>query len=420
MNLTEVFSQVDKNQDYIVDLLQKILAVDTSIPPGGNYGRLLDIVEPEFKKYGFNTQRVFVPMEKYKSISESLEGDRANLAASLDNGLPPASVYAHMDVVPPGDEPWKYDPFGGQIVDGRIYGRGAIDMKGSIACLLGALKIMSEMGIEHRYSLSCLLCTDEEVGVYPGARYLAEEGYFSNHLVWLEFGFVDPVIVVGTAGSMNVTLTGVGKSCHSGVNFMGINAVEQLVPIMNELMVLKQEVEKRTSRIKAFPMPNAPSDMMTPMFNLNVIRGGSKDNIVPGECTLVVNRRYIPDENYDDVLTEIEAALKKGREKTRLLDLKYSAVNLFPPVEMDPDCPASIRAREAKKAVYGYKDFIFGGASASTDMGFVIEALKPQKVEVAAFAPIRSTNLIAHMANEHVYIEDLISSTKELIYYFGY
>jgi len=82
----------------------------------------------------------------------------------------------------PIEEAWTQDPFGGEVVDGRLYGRGSVDMKGSIACFLGAMKVLHELGVEPHYALSCLLCTDEELGVYPGARYLAEEGYFAEHL----------------------------------------------------------------------------------------------------------------------------------------------------------------------------------------------------------------------------------------------
>lgn len=311
MNNSEIFAKVDRIEDYLVDLLRSLIAVDTSVPPGENYGRLLDVVEPEFKRFGFKTERVLVPQDKVALISNELKGERPNLVGRLDNGKPPASVYAHMDVVPV-DDAWTKDPFGGQVEDGKLYGRGTVDMKGSIACLLGAARIMHENGLEPHYDLQPLLCTDEELGVYPGARYLAEEGYFAEHIVWLELTAMDPIGVLGTAGAARIDLTAHGKSCHSGANYLGVNAIEELLPIMNELMELKADVEKRISRVPAFPMPGAPSDKMTPMFNLNVIHGGTKDNILPNECRLTINRRYILEEKYEDLVAEIEAAVKKG------------------------------------------------------------------------------------------------------------
>jgi succinyl-diaminopimelate desuccinylase len=416
MNQEAAFAAVERNEDYIVDLLRKIIAVDTSIPPGENYGELIDIVEPEFRKFGLETERVVLPEEKVKKMPWDLRGERVNLVATLQNDKPKASAYAHMDVVPI-DEPWTRDPFGGEVVDGRLYGRGTVDMKGAIACFLGAMKVLYDLGLESRYAVNCLLCTDEEIGVYPGARYLAEEGYFSNHLLWLELGAMEPVCTVGAAGSIRVDLKAIGKSCHSGMNYLGVNPIEQLVPVLNRLMDLKEEVEKRLSRIPAFPLPGNPYDKMTPMFNLNIIRGGTKENVVPGECELIINRRYIVDEVYEDVVAEIEEAVEKGKQDSRLLDLTVNVVHSYPPVEVDPETPAARRSRAAKKAVKGYEAFIYGGISGSTDLGFVAEALKPQKLEVASFGLIRASDIRAHAADEFVYIEDLVAMTKELVYY---
>jgi succinyl-diaminopimelate desuccinylase len=416
MDVKAAFAEVEKNEEYIVHILQKILAADTTIPPGENYGKLVDIVEPEFQRFGLETERVVVPEDLVKQIPWELHGERVNLVAALKNGRPRASAYAHMDVVPI-DEPWTRDPFGGEVVDGRLYGRGTVDMKGSIACLLGALKVIHDLGIEPLYSLNCLLCTDEEIGVYPGARYLAEKGYFSNHLLWLELGAMEPISTIGAAGSIRVDLKAYGKSCHSGMNYLGINPIEEMVPVLNRLMGLKRDVEKRLSRIPSFPFPGNPYDRMTPMFNLNIIRGGTKDNIVPAECELTINRRYIIDEAYEDVIAEIEEAVEQGRKESKLLGLKMNVVHSYPPLEVDPETPAARRSREAKKAVKGYEQFLCGGISGSTDLGFVAEALAPQKLEVASFGLIRASNILAHAADEFVYVEDLVAMTKELVYY---
>jgi len=419
LSYQDAFKKVEQTEDYLVDVLQKIVAIDTSVPPGENYAKLVDAVEPEFKRFGFETERVTMPEDKVAQMPWPLSGPRVNLVADLRTDKPKASAYAHIDVVPI-DEPWTRDPFGGELVDGKLYGRGTVDMKGSIACFLGAIKVLHEMGLEPHYSLNCLLCTDEELGVYPGARYLAEEGYFADHLIWLELGAMEPIVTIGAAGAIRIDVTAVGRSCHSGMNYLGVNAIEQLFPILDELLVLKKEVEGRLSRIPTFPVPGCPYDKMTPMFNLNIISGGTKENIVPGVCELTINRRYIVDERYDDVVAEIEEALRKGRERSKLEDLRVSFVHDYPPVECDPKQPAALKAMEAKKAVNGYENFIFGGISGSTDLGFVMEALEPRQVQVAGFGLLRATNMVAHAADEHVYVEDLVSMTKELVHYLAF
>lgn len=421
MDWNEVSERVDKEETYLVETVKKLIQVDTSVPPGENYGKLIDLMEPEFQKYGCETQRVIVPDDKERMDALKLSGVRENLVASLKSDKPPLSVYAHIDVVP-GDDSWTCDPFGGKVEDGKLYGRGTVDDKGPIACVLGALKIIKEMGLEPKFSIDTLLCTDEELGgeYLCGTEYLAKNGYFSNHLVWLDLGTVDPAYVKGTAGGIQVDITGVGKSCHSGMNFLGVNALEEMVPILNELMALKKEVEQRQSRVDSFPHPESPftHGKMTPMFNLTIMHCGTKANIVPAECTLTINRRWIPDEDPDEVVAEIEQAIQRGKEKSKLLDLKVDVMRGYGAVEIDTDTPAVHKMIESVKAVKGFESLLFGGMSGSTDLACVADALKPEKLEVAHFGLARASDLRAHGADEFVYIEDLVTVTKELIHYF--
>ena len=420
MSYQDAFAAVEKNEEYIVELLRKLIAVDTSVPPGENYETLIELLEPEFKKFGFENERVILPEDKVAQMPWDLSGPRTNLVSTLKVADKPlASAYSHMDVVPILDQEWTQDPFGGAIVEGKLYGRGTVDMKYAFACFLGAMKVITEMGLEPNYSLNFLSCTDEELGVYPGARYLAEEGYFSPHLLWLELGAMEPIITIGAAGSIRIDVTAMGKSCHSGMNYLGVNAIEELIPVLNELITLKKEAEQRLSRIPTFPLPGNPYDKMTPMFNLNIIKAGTKENIVPEECELTINRRYIIDEVYEDVIGEIEAAIARGKEKSKLLDIKVNVVHSYPPVEVNPESFAIKKIQEAMKAVKGYEHFLLGGISGSTDLGFVSGHFDG-KVDVAGFGVIRAANILAHAADEHVYIEDLVSMAKTLVHYICY
>jgi succinyl-diaminopimelate desuccinylase len=144
MDYSDAFARVEQEEEYIVDILRKIIAVDTSAPPGENYAKLIDVVEPEFQRFGFSTRRVVVPEDKVRQIPAELSGERCNLVASLKNGKPKASAYAHMDVVPV-DEPWTVDPFGGEIIDGKLYGRGAV--KGYEDFIFGGISGSTDLGL---------------------------------------------------------------------------------------------------------------------------------------------------------------------------------------------------------------------------------------------------------------------------------
>jgi len=417
MDHKEAFECVEANRDYIVEMLRKLVQIDTSVPPGRNYDKLVAALEPEFEKFGFTNERVIIPEEKVKEIPYDLEGERVNLVARKDVGKETVSVYAHMDVVPI-EEGWDCDPFAGVVEGDTFYGRGASDMKGSIACLMGALKVMHDLSLEPKFDMRCMICTDEEIGVYPGVLHLALNGYVEGHMLNLELGAQEPILMQACEGSINVTITAIGKSCHSGMNYMGVNALEELIPIINELLALKKEVEARESKIPSFPLPNVPSTQLTPMFNLSVIRGGAKPNITPGECSLIVNRRYIPEESDKDAIKEIEEAVERGKAKSKLIDVKVKAVSDYPPVVFDMESPYMKKMIEARRAVHDYGDFLVGGLGGSTDMGCVALALKTDKF--IGVSPVRADNISAHAANERVDISDLVNMTKELVHYFAF
>ena len=414
--LKEAFALADEKRDELIRLLRGIVSIDTCVPPGRNYDVLVDYLEPKFIELGFETERVIIPEEKIRKIPLPLEGPRVNLVATKNVNKPPVSIYAHMDTVPI-EQKWSVDPFAGVVKDGKIYGRGVLDMKGSIAALLAALQIIQELDLELSYSPVCLMCTDEEIGVYPGILHLALQGYVKGHILCLELGSQEAIVPAGALGKVDVTITVTGRSCHSGMSYLGINAVEEIVPILEELIKLKREVEKRESRIPAFPIPEAPSKQLVPRFNINIIRGGVKSNIVPSECTVVIDRRYIIEEKFEDIVAEIEGAVERGRKRSKAIDVKTDYLHVYPALEIDPNSVYVRKMREALKAVKGYKDedFVVGGISASTDMAFVAQVLKTDKF--ACIGPFRADNKSAHGADEYVNINDLISMVKELIYY---
>lgn len=410
-----VFAAVEAKEGALLERLRQIIRVDNCIPPGKNYDTLVDLVEPQFWQFGFQTERVVIPEELWRAIPLPLEGERVNLVASKKSGKPPLSVYAHMDTVPI-EEGWDYDPFGAEVHDGRIYGRGIADMKGTIGTLLTALEVMQEQGLEPVWDITACLCTDEEIGVYPGVWHLAKEGYLQAPMLCLE-GSQDPLLRLGSNGAVDVTITVKGRSCHSGANYLGVNALEEMVPIMVELLALKQEVEARRSALPLAPAPGAP-DHLRPMFNLDIIQAGVKSNIVPATCTLVVNRRFIPEENYDDVEREIREVVARGREKSKALDVEVSFMKAYPAYRQSADHPLAQKLVRIMKRLHGYRDedFIRTGSGGSTDMANVSETLGTDEIATVGLGRMKESK--AHGANESVRLSDAKAHVKELIYLF--
>ncbi|MFX1245510.1 MAG: M20 family metallopeptidase [Promethearchaeota archaeon] len=419
-SVEHVFKAVEQKRDRIINLLQELIKIPTVVPPGNNYADLVDFLEPQFENLGFTTERVIVPDEHIKAIPYPLEGPRINLVATREHGKKEAvTIYAHMDVVPI-EEPWTKDPFAGIVENGKLYGRGACDMKSGIAGMLVALEVMNELNLTPHFNIICTLCTDEEIGIYPGIYHLAKEGYVKGHILNTELGTQLPIIMAGIAGMVDIAIRTKGRSCHSGMNFLGINAVEEMMPLIVELLKLKKEVEKRESKVPLIPALRslgAPSDQMTPMFSLAIIRGGNKANIVPSECELLINRRYIPEEHYEDIVEEIRAAIERGKANSKAIDVEITFTHANYPFKADTENRYSQKMRAALKAVHGYQDsdFVYGGASGSTDMGFVAHALNTDKFIGVGAATL--DNISAHQPDEWVRINDLLNMTKQLVHY---
>jgi len=410
-----VFAAVEAKEGALLERLRAIIRVDNCIPPGRNYDTLVDLLEPQFQGYGFATERVVIPEELWRAIPLPLEGERVNLVATKKSGKPPLTIYAHMDTVPI-EEGWDYDPFGAELHDGRVYGRGVADMKGTIASLLTAAEIMQELGLEPVWDLTACLCTDEEIGVYPGVWHLAKHGYVTAPVLCME-GSQDPVLRLGSNGAVDVTITVKGRSCHSGANYLGVNAIEEMVPIMVELLALKQVVEARRSALPLAPAPGAP-DHLRPMFNLDIINAGVKSNIVPATCTLVVNRRFIPEERYEDVEREIREAVERGAEKSRALEVDVQFMKAYPAYRQSPDHPLAHKLVHIMKQLHGYKDedFVRTGSGGSTDMANISETINTDQIATVGLGRMRESK--AHGANESVRLSDAKAHIKELLYIF--
>lgn len=419
--LEKVFSEVEGlERERIMEVMRALINIDTTVPPGKNYRKYVDTLSPYFNKLGFSLEEVVVPKNLVKQIPYPLEGPRVNLVARKDYSQDKdVSFYGHMDVVPApeeGEKKWRFPPFEATMIkSGKIYGRGTSDMKGAMACLILALQLIDKMNLTPKYNITVLNCTDEEIGIWPGVRYLAEQGYIKGTMFCME-GVIHPIIPIGTAGALNVIVKSHGRSCHSGMNFLGINALEETIPILNELMELKRIVELRESnKIPGFPrFGTGEKRNMTPMFNLDIIQSGTKTNIVPDLCTLTINRRVIPDEDIEEVKKEIAQAIERGKEKSKLLDVETTFIYDYPPMTADPNAPDITRMKKVMMEVQKVPEdkIITIGASGSTDMGYVSEILNTDDI---IFHGVGDAGSNDHGVNEYIKLKDVKTYIKELI-----
>jgi succinyl-diaminopimelate desuccinylase len=284
------------NMDY-VKVLKDIISIDTSVPPGRNYDKAMDYLRPLFEDVGFETQKIDIPEE----YADGREERVSLLCHRRELGKPRLIFYSHIDVVPA--EGWAaFEP---RVENGKIYGRGAADMKGAIVALLLGLETLK--GKPWKYDTSVMITTDEEANQAGQIRYLAQflQPLSGAYVFSLDSSF--GCVSIANLGVLQMDVKVKGKSVHSGLSHMGENAVEKANLVMAALLDLKAKVTQRKSAVDVHPA--AGLTKMEPRLNINKIEGGLKVNIIPDQCLISVDRRLIPEENLEEAEKELMDAL---------------------------------------------------------------------------------------------------------------
>ncbi len=371
-------------------VLQDLLSIDTTVPPGRNYPEAIDYLAPLFRDTGFATLKLPIPPEH----AEGRDG-RVNLVCHRrQEGKPRLIFYTHVDVVPAVG----WDAFKPRVAGGKIYGRGAADMKGGIVALLLGLEAVRDHPVN--YDISAVVTTDEEYSQASQLRYLAQFIQpLAGSLVFCldsSFGFVS----VAGLGLVQMDVRVKGRSVHSGLSHMGENAVEKAVPLLNALLKLKKRVIRRRSRVSA--SPDTGLNKMVARLNINVIQGGIKINVVPESCLISIDRRLIPEED----IVQAEKELMETISSVPEVEWEVEKVFRIPTV---PPCrdPVIDRLEGIIKEVAGQSGQY--GEMGSGDLTPVVA--HDWKGKEFGFGVIRSDNNI-HGRDEFVYQKDVEDAGK--------
>jgi len=416
--LEDIQQAVLAREERTLSILRQTLALDTTVPPGRNYAQMADLLEPLLSAAGLHTERVLIPDASLQLLPHTVEGERVNLVARLPQaGAEPVTLYAHMDTgvsVGLAEGQWIHDPFAGELDNGRVYGVGVSDVKACMASLLTALEVIAELRLQPRFDIVCLFTTDKHIGIYPGLRHLAQEGYVKGHIVALA-GMQDAYDIVGSAGKVNVSVRTRGKAATSRQSQLGLNALEAMAPILGELLTLKAKVTVRQSSLPDFRLPGAPATPLRSKFNMNVLRAGDDPDMVPDACTLIINRRTIPEEGSEDVIKEIAEAVHRGGVQSEGLRAEVSAVEHYPAARFDLSQAHRPRLRRVFHKVQGYDpvDWIEVARGAS-DLTFAVQELGCEVIHIGAARIGESTG---DAAEDCVRLRDLHAHTRELVHY---
>lgn len=404
---------MERKEKELLDYLDGLVRIPTFVPPGENYGKIVDMLIPVFEDLGFECKRIEMPADVYEARQKSPEfsGERVNLLATKDFGAKESvDIYTHLDVVPAG-EGWSTSPFEPAIENGRIYGRGVADSKGSVASLLTALNVMNEQGLESKYNLRVALTTDEEVGLYSGLCFFADAGLLKGDYLLCMDGDNEG-ICVATNGVMNWEIKVYGKSCHSSAPFLGVNAIEKAMLVIEELKELKRKVESRESKAACSPYMTETTGQkhIKPVFNVTMINGGVKENVIPPSCTLRGDRRYIPEENIGEVIKELEDAVENIKIKHGI-ELELLCKPGYPPMFAEQSSEWVRRVQDAASDSFGVSKEITG-VQGGLDVAYAVQKTNQP---VCAFGVGNWIESNAHGADENVRIRDLKDYVRFLV-----
>ncbi|HEY0835717.1 MAG TPA: acetylornithine deacetylase/succinyl-diaminopimelate desuccinylase family protein [Azospirillum sp.] len=349
---------IGERTDELVELTRDLIRIPTINPPGDAYTDCAELIGERLRGRGFQVE--YVRAEGVRGDSDKYP--RTNVIARIEGRGPGRCVHfnGHTDVVPAGNN-WTVDPFGGEVRDGKVYGRGACDMKGGIAASIIAVEAILASGIPFDGALEVSGTVDEESGGYGGVGYLAQRGYFSqprvDHVIIPEPLNVDRVCI-GHRGVWWAEIETKGRVAHGSMPFLGNCAVRHMGAVLHriEQELIPRLATKRTS------MPVVPEGARQSTINLNSIHGGQREErdgwpspMVPDSCRVVIDRRYLIEEDPEEVKGEITAILEDLRRTRPGFDYEMREVLAFLPTMTDADAPVVRAVEAAILAVLGRK-----------------------------------------------------------------
>ena len=296
-------------RDEITDFTSRLIAIPTVNPPGQNYGEIVRVLGEKLSHIGIEWQEIHVPKEKLGELAPRGEGlPRASVVGHWGEGEREVHFHGHYDDVPAASAQ-QFQP---RVSNGRLYGRGATDMKGGLAVILFTLLALKKCNAKLNGTLSFSLTPDEETGGEAGLKYLLDEGYISPSLM----GVLDPEpssgdIINGSKGALSFDVIVKGSSSHVMLQHLGTNAFEEMLEVAREFQNLKSRVEGRKTGHRVKP-PEADGSVL---LMGGILEGGTNFNIVPDRAQFSIDRRFNPEENMEDVRKEIDEVLASLKQR---------------------------------------------------------------------------------------------------------
>ena len=394
-NYSALDQWVDTHFDEEVRFLQELVRVPTDTPPGNNAPHAERTTEL-LNAFGYEAERYPVPAQQVRDYG--LQSITNLIVRRRYGDGPTIALNAHGDVVPPG-EGWTHDPYGGEVVDGKLYGRAAAVSKSDFASYTFAVRALESLKTPLHGGVELHFTYDEEVGGELGPDWLLKNKLTKPDFL-LAAGFSYQVVTAHN-GCLQMEITVHGKMAHAAIPATGIDALQAAVAILSVLYAQNEKYKAITSKVPGITHP---------YLNVGRIEGGTNTNVVPGKVVFRLDRRMIPEENPVEVEADIRRLIAESAA-TRA-GVKIEIKRLLLAASWKPDT----RNAPLVQALQRHGEAVFGeriptsGTPLYTDVRLYGAAGVPAAIYGAGPRTVLESN--AKRADEHVVLEDLRRATK--------
>ncbi len=386
---------IDAHFDEETKFLQALVQVPTDTPPGNNAPHAERTAEL-LKGFGFDAEKHPVPQAEVAAYGlQSL----TNLIVRRSYGAGRVvALNAHGDVVPPG-EGWTHDPYGGEVVDGKLYGRASAVSKSDFATFTFAVRAIETLKAQLKGGVELHFTYDEEFGGELGPGWLLKNKLTKPDLL-LAAGFSYQVVTAHN-GCLQMEVTVHGKMAHAAIPDTGVDALQGAVAVLNALYHQNTLYKNVTSQVEGITHP---------YLNVGRIEGGTNTNVVPGKVVLRLDRRMIPEEKPAEVEAAIRRVIADAAAACPGITVEIKRLllaNSLRPMAGNEPLVDALQKHGAE--VFG-EPIPTSGTPLYTDVRLYGEAGVPAAIYGAGPRTVFESN--AKRADEHLVLEDLRRATK--------
>ncbi len=387
---------VDAHFDEETRYLQALVQVPTDTPPGNNAPHAERTAEL-LAAMGLRAERHAVPAAEVhahglQSITNLI------VRRAYAPGGPTIALNAHGDVVPPG-EGWTHAPYGGEVEDGKLYGRASAVSKSDFASYTFALRALESLGVPLRGGVELHFTYDEEFGGELGPGWLLAHGLTKPDLL-IAAGFSYQVVTAHN-GCLQMEVTLHGLASHAAYPETGVDALQATNKLLTALYAYNDVLRTRRSAV---------AGITHPYLNVGRIEGGSNTNVVPGKVVIKLDRRMIPEEDATTVEAEVRALIEQAVAASPGVRVEIKRLLLAGSLKPLPgNAPLVAAIQKHGQAIFG-EPIPTSGTPLYTDVRLYGAHGVPAVIYGAGPRTVLESN--AKRADEHLLLSDLRGATK--------